>query len=202
MRPHRRLFWTRSLAALLAPVRWSGRFPQGLLQAASLWPGRLGVLMRAALLQTLGISSRGNTYVEFGTIFSDGRVRLGETSYLGAYCNIGWAEVGDNVLIGSNVHLISGRRTHCFDRTDIPIAQQGGRKEQIRIGNGSWIGNGALIMADVGEECVIGAGSVVTRPIPAWSIALGSPARVTGTRLKPGNATRPRPNHPEVCLVP
>ena len=37
-------------------------------------------------------------------------------------------------------------------------------------------------MADIGEQCVIGAGSVVTRPIPAWSIAVGSPAHVIGDR--------------------
>lgn len=114
---------------------------------------------------------------------------LGKNVYIGSYCTIGWANIEDYVLIASHVSITSGKRVHHFDRTDTPIALQGGTKTAVRIGRGSWIGEGAIVMADVGEECIIGAGAVVTKPIPAWSIAVGVPARVLRSRkseIQPG----------------
>ena len=52
----------------------------------------------------------------------------------------------------------------------------------VRIGAGSWVGSGAIIMANVGPECIIGAGSVVTRDVPARVLAAGVPARVIRSR--------------------
>ena len=45
------------------------------------------------------------------------------------------------------------------------------------IGEGSWIGAGAVIMADVGKGSIVGAGAVVTKPVPEAVIAAGVPAR-------------------------
>jgi acetyltransferase-like isoleucine patch superfamily enzyme len=50
----------------------------------------------------------------------------------------------------------------------------------VKIGDHCWIGAAAVIMADVGPGATIGAGSVVSRPIPPRSVAVGSPARVIG----------------------
>jgi virginiamycin A acetyltransferase len=52
----------------------------------------------------------------------------------------------------------------------------------VTIGAGSWIGSGAIVLADVGRNCVIGAGSVVTKPIPDNVVAVGNPARVISSR--------------------
>ena len=62
---------------------------------------------------------------------------------------------------------VSGRHQHHFIRLDEPIQAQGGTFEQVRIGRNSWIGNSTVVMADIGDDCVIGAGSVVVKPIPA-----------------------------------
>jgi acetyltransferase-like isoleucine patch superfamily enzyme len=48
----------------------------------------------------------------------------------------------------------------------------------VKIGRGSWIGSAAIVMADVGEQSIIGAGSVVTQPVPSRVLAAGVPARV------------------------
>ena len=48
----------------------------------------------------------------------------------------------------------------------------------VRIGRGTWIGNNAVVMADVGEDAIVGAGAVVTKPVPARTIVGGVPARV------------------------
>jgi len=63
-----------------------------------------------------------------------------------------------------------------------PIREQGRGEQLVRIGAGSWIGEGAVVMADVARDAVVGAGAVVTRPIPAWAIAAGVPARVLRRR--------------------
>jgi acetyltransferase-like isoleucine patch superfamily enzyme len=52
----------------------------------------------------------------------------------------------------------------------------------VRIGEGAWIGSAAVVMADVGRHSVVGAGSVVTKPIPDGVVAAGVPARVIRQR--------------------
>ena len=78
---------------------------------------------------------------------------------------------------------MSGSGQHNFDDLDTPIQQQGGKYEKIKIGEDSWVGNGCLIMANIGKKCIIGAGSVVSKDIPDYSIAVGNPAKVIRNRL-------------------
>ena len=56
---------------------------------------------------------------------------------------------------------------------------------RITIGADSWIGERSTVLADVGMHCVVGAGSVVTRPVPDYAIAVGVPAKVIGYRNSP-----------------
>lgn len=84
--------------------------------------------------------------------------------------------IGDRVMIGPNVMISTA--THETEvasrRQDIEYAYP------INIGDDCWIGGGVTILPGVtiGDGCTIGAGSIVTRDIPAWSVAVGSPARV------------------------
>ena len=84
--------------------------------------------------------------------------------------------VGDNVMIGPNVTISAG--TH-------PVHSELRRKQaqynlSITIGSNVWIGANSVILPGVriGDNTVIGAGSVVTRDIPANVVAVGSPCRV------------------------
>ena len=52
----------------------------------------------------------------------------------------------------------------------------------MTIGRDTWVGDRATVLADVGRHCVIGAGAVVTEPIPDYAIAVGVPAKVTRYR--------------------
>ena len=88
----------------------------------------------------------------------------------------------DDVLLASNVDVISGTGQHRFEDPDVPVREQGGTFERVTIGADTWIGNRAVVMADVGPQCVVGAGSVVTKPLEARSTAVGSPARAVGRR--------------------
>ena len=74
---------------------------------------------------------------------------------------------------------------HKFDRTDIPMMEQGSTEERpVSIGNDVWIGRRVMIMPGVtiGDGCVIGAGAVVTKDIPPYNVAGGVPARVLKSR--------------------
>ncbi len=172
------------LAAPLAyPVRWGAvvdghhtLFAMGS-QLVSLLPGPPGVYIRRAYYRvTLGLASTGFV-VEFGTLLAQRGIHIGNNAYIGSHCNIGLSSIGDDVLLGSGVHVVSGTRVHCFDRTDIPIREQGGELIPVAIGRDCWVGNGAVIMADVGDGSVIGAASVVNKPIAPFTVAVGNPAR-------------------------
>jgi acetyltransferase-like isoleucine patch superfamily enzyme len=84
--------------------------------------------------------------------------------------------IGNTVMMGPNVSILAA--THETDvqsrRNNIEYAKP------VVIGDDCWIGGHVVILPGVtiGQGCTIGASSVVTRDIPAWSVAMGSPARV------------------------
>ncbi|MEE1104690.1 MAG: DapH/DapD/GlmU-related protein, partial [Ruminococcus sp.] len=72
-----------------------------------------------------------------------------------------------------------------FSRTDIPMMEQGKLEPKpVTIGDDCWIGRRVMILPGVhiAEGCVIGAGAVVTKNIPPYSVAAGVPARVIKSR--------------------
>ena len=88
------------------------------------------------------------------------------------------------VLLAAGVHVPSGPHTHGMDLS-APIHDQPGTLRVVRIGAGSWIGSNAVILADVGRNTIVGAGAVVTHPLPDHVIAAGVPARVVKRRDEP-----------------
>ena len=148
----------------------------------SLIPGVAGDYLRREFYRMTLLSCSSTCCISFGTIFATDRVTVGDYVYVGAYCTVGDVDIEADVLIGSGVHLLSGKKQHGIAQLDLPIRLQPRRLERIRIGTDSWIGNAAVVMASVGAHCIIGAGSVVVSPIPDWSIAAGNPARVVRHR--------------------
>jgi virginiamycin A acetyltransferase len=161
-----------------ARVLGADRALEGSTQAWAIVPGLAGqYLRRAFLCRTLRSCARTAT-IEFGTLFSSAAASIGERAYIGPRCHLGWAVIGDDVLLAAGVHVPSGARTHGIDDVAVPIRDQETRKSAVRIGRGSWIGSAAIVMADVGADAVVAAGAVVTRPLPDMTIAGGVPARV------------------------
>ncbi len=86
--------------------------------------------------------------------------------------------IEDDVLMGSGIHIYVGN--HRFDDANIPIIDQDYYpSEPVILKRGCWVGANAIILPGVtiGENAVIGAGSVVTKSIPDRVLAAGSPAR-------------------------
>jgi acetyltransferase-like isoleucine patch superfamily enzyme len=87
--------------------------------------------------------------------------------------------IEDNVMLGSGVHIYVSN--HMFEDVATPIIDQGhSLSEPVVLHNGCWIGANSIILAGVhiGENAVVGAGSVVTKSIPPRVLAVGNPARV------------------------
>jgi len=155
---------------------------QGYSQLVGLVPGLPGTLVRRAFFRlTLRRCGHG-VAVGFGTIIATPDAEIGDGVYVGPYCNVGHATLGDDVLLGSNVTILSGKLQHHFDRLDVPVRHQGGTYSRVSVGRDVWIGNGAIVMADVGDQAVVAAGAVVTKPVAPRAIVGGNPARVIGER--------------------
>lgn len=156
-------------------------FP-GWSQAFSLFPGLAGAYLRRALYRLVLPRCSRDCHVSFGTVFSHPTAEIGRSVYIGVYCCLGDITLEDDVLLGSHISIMNGGAQHGIERLDIPIREQPGIWPRITIGKDSWIGDRAVVLADVGKHCVIGAGSVVTKPIPDYAIALGVPAKVVRYR--------------------
>jgi len=114
-----------------------------------------------------------------------GDIKIGKNCSINPFCvlyGLGGLEIGDDVRIAAHTVIVPAN--HSFDTLGIPIWRQPETRKGVRIGNDVWIGCGCRILDGVviGQGCVVGAGSVVTRNLPDYSIAVGVPARVIGSR--------------------
>jgi acetyltransferase-like isoleucine patch superfamily enzyme len=150
--------------------------------ALSLLPGLLGVVVRRAFYCLLLPECAWDLHVGFGSVVTHPTASIGRRVWIGAYCLTGRCTIGDDVVIGSRVSLLSGRRQHRFNRLDAPIRAQSGVLEKLAIGGDSWLGEECIIMADVGAGSVVGAGAVVVHPTASLSVVVGNPARQVATR--------------------
>jgi acetyltransferase-like isoleucine patch superfamily enzyme len=163
--------------SLLASTQW-----------LALIPGLPGQYLRRAFLAFAIAGCDRSATVEWGTTFSRAGARLGRNVYIGPNCDLGLVDVEDDALIAAAVHIPSGGMTHGIDDPTIPIREQPGREQMVRIGAGAWIGSCAVVLANIGDGSVVGAGSVVTRALPAGVVAAGAPARIVRQRANAAEA--------------
>lgn len=132
------------------------------------------------LVRTILGSTKDNFTIEQPFYCDYGyNIRIGENFFSNFNCTIldvGVVTIGDDVLLGPNVSLFTVNHVQDLQ----------GRKEgleyakPINIGNNVWIGGDVVVLPGVtiGENTIIGAGSVVTKDIPANVIAVGNPCKV------------------------
>ncbi len=138
-----------------------------------------------ALLGALGADTvlRAPYYTCYGT-----NTRIGRDVYVNFGCvvlDVAAVSIGDGAQVGPYVQLLTADHPR-----DPALRRQGLESgKPVRIGRNVWIGGGAIVLpgVSVGDDAVVGAGSVVTRDVPAGATVMGNPARVR----PPGPSTSP-----------
>ncbi|MCC7407424.1 MAG: acyltransferase [Phycisphaeraceae bacterium] len=144
--------WLSATESLAGITGWSGVYAR---QAFYRWT-----------LEHVGV----DVYVGFMSMITKPQARLGDRVYVGRFCTVGWSEIGDDVKLADGVQVLSGGRHHLSGDDEVTLGK-------VTIGRGAWLGAGAIVMADVGDEAVVGAGAVVTRAVAPRTRVAGSPAR-------------------------
>lgn len=142
-------------------------------------PTRFGVMLRSALVSRLVLYCGKNLAVRQGvTIHIPQNLILGSNVEIMDLCQIncrGRVVIQDNVLIASRVVILSGNH-----EINMGIVQRDSYKTYLTVvQNGAWIGTGAIILPGrtIGMHAIVGAGSVVTKDVPAGEVWAGNPAR-------------------------
>ena len=161
-------------------------FAQYLPSNYSKWGG-VYKLIRYQLVRHLFAKCGNNVDVNRKVNFGSGRnVCIGDNSGLGSNCSL-----PNNIIIGSNVMMapnccILGNINHRFERTDIPMREQGvSYTKRTEIGNDIWIGQNVLITPGriIKDGSVIAAGTVLTKDFPAYSVVGGNPSKLIKSRI-------------------
>jgi virginiamycin A acetyltransferase len=169
-------FWLR------AAVFGKDRALEGSSQTLALLPGTAGQYLRRAFLARTIEECHPSATIGFGVLFSKVGARVEANVYIGPRCHIGLAHIGRDALLAAGVHVTSGSRNHGYTDLAVPIREQEGLLTTVRIGAGAWIGSNAVVMADVGRDAIVGAGAVVSKPIPERVVAAGVPAKALRER--------------------
>lgn len=149
--------------------------------------GKFFERIRAFLCKIIFKRAGEGITIEPGAKFGNGfKLEIGKKSGIGKNCKVpNNILIGEYVMMGNNVTIFSS--SHRFDRTDIPMLLQGGISyPSFVIEDDVWIGQNVIILPKVlkiAKGTVIGAGSVVTKQFPPYSIIGGNPAKLISSRL-------------------
>ncbi len=162
--------------------RLSGKnnfFFVGIGQMLSLIPDKVGSFVRVGFYRMTLKRCPATAYIGFGSYFSKTETEVGEGVYISAHCLIGNVILKEHVGLSPGVQILSGKHQHSISEIGKPFLQQkGGGFQQIVIGENSWIGQNAIVMANIGRQNMIGAGSVVVRDSGDYEVLGGNPAKV------------------------
>lgn len=144
--------------------------------------------LRARLLGVLFSNCGKNVVIMNSFTFrSPNNILIGNNTFINYGCFLdgsGGLMIGNDCQLAQNVSIFTAN--HIFERSDIPIKDQGYARKSVKIGDDIWIGANVIILPGVkiGRGCVIGAGAVVTKSIPAWSVVGGIPAKILKKRKR------------------
>ena len=148
-------------------------------------PPPIGDLCRFVVLKVFTGSIRSWKVKDGVTVWFPEGISIGRNVTINEYVFLdgyGGLEIGDDCRIAHGCSFIS--EDHVFEDPDTPTWRQGKRAGRITLESDVWLGCGVRVLRGVriGRGSVVGAGAVVTRDLPPYSIAVGLPARVVGTR--------------------
>lgn len=154
------------------------------------FPGAVGIVLRNIAYMFFFKKKKGIVWVQPRvTIIQSNRLVVGRNCAVntGSYINAkGGICFGDNVLVGANVTLSSGK--HPIEGSNPPIFERPTEPLPIIVEDDVWIGANAVIMPGVTlkKGTVVGAGAIVTKNTEEYSVVVGIPARILKYRIKKG----------------
>lgn len=109
------------------------------------------------------------------------RLSIGDGTYIGNFCHIyatSGIQIGKKVLLADKVYVSDN--VHSYENINLPVMEQPVKQlKNVVLGDGCWLGeNVCVIGASVGKNSVVGANAVVTKDIPEYCVAVGSPAKI------------------------
>lgn len=143
----------------------------------SLAPGLPGMLLRSGYYRWTLDQCATTARIAASVSIAHRETRIGNRVVITDFTSIGRCHIGDDTGIGSGCHIISGKREHAVDERGLDLSKPM-RGSLLHIGSRVWIGDGCIIMADVGDGAIVGAGSVVTKSVPSNAVVAGNPAHV------------------------
>lgn len=164
------------------PRKWVKWFVNPLVFFSSKGQGakiRRHVIMNVSPINSFTLGK--NSVIEYFSLIDNGvgAVHIGENTRIGLRNTIiGPVTIGNHTILAQNI-VVSGLN-HNYEDVRSPVHQQGINVAPICIDDEVWIGANVTVTAGVqiGRHSVVAAGSVVTKDIPAYSVAAGNPARV------------------------
>ncbi len=149
-------------------------------------PGVIGVAARFVLFRFLFGGSNGFFRIFERVIVEYPRgLRLGRDVGINAGCWInarGGVSIGDNTILGP--YCVIHSANHRIEQLNIPVQYQGYEHKAVDIGSNVWIAARVTVLpgVSIGDNVVIGAGSVITKDVPINAVVAGNPARVIRMR--------------------
>ena len=144
--------------------------------------GKLSQLLRRWICRCLFVKCGRKVNICKRAYWGFNKIEIGDYSGIGPHFTMCRSDlsIGNYVMMAPSVTIIGG--SHKFDRTDIPMCQQGSNpKTKLTIGDDVWIGNRVMILSNcrkIGTGAIIGACSVVTKNVPDYAIVAGNPAKI------------------------
>jgi acetyltransferase-like isoleucine patch superfamily enzyme len=154
-------------------------------QLFSLAPGTIGMYFRRAYYRYTLDECAADCFIGFGVVFAQRKVVIEQGVYLGRNTLSGSVILRRRCLIGSRSNLLSGGNQHALGDNGEWLPTDLSRLKQIEIGEHAWLGEGVIVMADVGPKAMVSAGAVVTSPVPARVMVGGNPARFVKQLVAP-----------------
>ena len=138
---------------------------------------------RAFYCKRIATSVGRNVNIEKNAFFTP-QLIIGDNSGVGINCEMnGPVTIGNDVMMAPEVVIYTSG--HAYDSLDVPMWKQGSTEvKRVVIGNDVWIGRRVIIMpgVNIGDGSIIGAGAVVTKDVPPYSVVGGVPAKVLKMR--------------------
>jgi acetyltransferase-like isoleucine patch superfamily enzyme len=151
----------------------------------SLVPGRIGRYVRAAYYHLTLAKCPLDVNIGVFSKFNHRASEVGEGVMIGAYCSIGLVTFKDHSACAEKSSILSRSPQHNFTDPSRLVLSESNPPSRVTVGYDSHIGAGCMVLANIGERCIIGPGSVVVSDIEDYSVAVGNPARVVRRRDRP-----------------